>query len=59
MRRILTEPGVVKIRTFGLGIVLIWEMLLAEIDKSLGCLGKKNTREIWCKKKKRRMLVSY
>ena len=33
MRRILTEPGVAKIRRFGLGTVLNWEMLLAELIK--------------------------
>ena len=33
MPRILTEPGVAKIRRFGLGIVLIWKMLLAELKK--------------------------
>ena len=42
MRRILTEPGVAKIRRFGLGNILNWEILLAEIDKSLGCLEKKH-----------------
>ena len=65
MRRILTEPGVAKIRRFGLGNILNWEILLAEIDKSLGCLKKnkkKKTPGIFCakkKKEKRRMLVSY
>ena len=53
MRRILTEPGVAKIRRFGLGNILNWEILLAEIDKSLGCL-KKNTRDILRKEKKRK-----
>ena len=56
MRRILTEPGVAKIRRFGLGNILNWEILLAEIDKSLGCLEKKpkkNTRDILCKEKKK------
>ncbi len=55
MRRILTEPGVAKTRRFGLGNILNWEMLLAEIDKSLGCLKKnknKKTPEIFCAKKK-------
>ena len=66
MRRILTEPGVAKICRFGLGNILNWEILLAEIDKSLGCLEKKQkkTPGIFCakkkkKRKKRRMLVSY
>ena len=61
MRRILTEPDVAKIHRFGLGNILNWEILLAEIDKSLGCLEKKNTRDILRKKKekKKRMLVSY
>ena len=45
MRRILTEPGVAKIRRFGLGNILNWEILLAEIDKSLGCLEKKNKKK--------------
>ena len=55
MRRILTEPGVAKIRRFGLGNILNWEILLAEIDKSLGCLEKKkkNTRDILRKEKKK------
>ena len=54
MRRILTEPGVAKIRRFGLGNILNWEILLAEIDKSLGCLKKqKNTRDILRKEKKK------
>ena len=53
MRRILTEPGVTKIRRFGLGNILNWEILLAEIDKSLGCLKNKqtNTRDILRKEK--------
>ena len=66
MHRILTEPGVAEIRRFGLGNILNWEILLSEIDKSLGCLEKnpKNTRDILRKekkkkRKKRRMLVSY
>ena len=61
MRRILTEPGEAKIRRFGLGNILNWEILLTEIDKSLGCLEKKNTRDIFRKEKKKkgRMLVSY
>ena len=55
MRRILTEPGVAKIRRFGLGNILNWEILLAEIDKSLGCLEKKkNTRDILRKEKKKK-----
>ena len=54
MRRILTEPGVAKIRRFGLGSILNWEILLAEIDKSLGCLEKKNTREILRKERKKK-----
>ena len=57
MRRILSEPGVAKIRRFGLGNILNWEILLAEIDKSLGCLGKKkkkNTRDILRKEKKKK-----
>ena len=41
MRRILTEPGEAMIRRFGLGNILNWEILLAEIDKSLCCLEKK------------------
>ena len=45
MRRILTEPGVAKIRRFRLGNILNWEMLLAEIDKSLGCLEKKTKKK--------------
>ena len=53
MRRILTEPGVAKIRRLGLGIVLIWEMLLAELIKSLGCLERKKNR-IFCAKKKKK-----
>ena len=53
MRRILTEPGVAKIRRFGLGNILNWEILLAEIDKSLGCLEKK-TPGIFCAKKKKK-----
>ena len=52
MRRILTEPGVAKIRRFGLGNILNWEILSAEIDKSLGCLEKKDTRDILRKEKK-------
>ena len=52
MRRILTEPGVAKIRRFRLGNILNWEILLAEIGKSLGCLEKKNTRDILRKEKK-------
>ena len=52
MRRILTEPGMAKIRRFGLGNILNWEILLAEIDKSLGCLKK--TPGIFCAKKKKR-----
>ena len=44
MRRILKEPGVAKIRRFGLGNILNWEILLAEIDKSLGCLEKKKKK---------------
>ena len=56
MCRILTEPGEAKIRRFGLGNILNWEILLAEIDKSLGCLEKKNkkTPGIFCAKKKKR-----
>ena len=55
MRRILTEPGVAKIRRFGLGNILNWEILLAEIDKSLGCLEKeKKTPGIFCAKKKKK-----
>ena len=57
MRRILTEPGMVKTRRFGLGNILNWEMLLAEIDKSLGCLEKKKKKKktpgIFCAKKKK------
>ena len=53
MHRILTEPGVAKIRRFGLGNILNWEILLAEIDKSLGWLEKK-TPGIFCAKKKER-----
>ena len=45
MRRILTEPGVAKIRRFGLGNILNWEILLAEIDKSLGCSKKKKKKK--------------
>ena len=56
MRRILTEPGVANIRRFGLGNILNWEML-AEIDKSLGYLekkqNKKKPRDILCKEKKK------
>ena len=52
MRRILTEPGVAKIRRFGLGNILNWEILLAEIYKSLGCLEKKKPG-IFCEKKKK------
>ena len=62
MRRILTEPGEAKIRRFWLGNILNWEILLAEIDKSLGCLEKKKTPGVFCakkKKKKGRMPVSY
>ena len=62
MRRILTEPGVAKIRRFGLGNILNWEILLAEIDKSLGCLEKKHPgyfAQRKKKRKKRRMLVSF
>ena len=51
MRRILTEPGVAKIRRFGLGIVLIWGNVVGWIDKRLGCLENK-TRDILCKEKK-------
>ena len=60
MRRILTKPGVVKTRKFGLGNILNWEMLLAEIDKSLGCLEKKNknTRDILCKEEKRSFIIN-
>ena len=57
MRRILTEPGVAKIRRFGLGIILIWEML-AELIKVLGCLEKHPGYFVQNKKKKR-MLVRY
>ena len=57
MRRILTEPGESKIRRFGLGNILNWEILLAEIDKSLGCLEKKQKHlgyfAQWKKKKKK------
>ena len=53
MRIILTEPGEVKIRRFGLGNILNWEILLAEIDKSMGCLEKK-TPGIFCAKKKKK-----
>ena len=63
MRRILTEPGVAKIRRFGLGNILNWEILLAEIDKSLGCSEKKKHPGCFAqrkkKEKKRRMIVSY
>ena len=57
MRWILTEPGVAKIRRFGLGNILNWKILLAEIDKSLRCLEKnkkKNTRDILRKEKKKK-----
>ena len=54
MRRILTEPGVAKIRRFGLGNILNWEILLAEIDKSLGCLEKKHPGYFAQRKKKRK-----
>ena len=58
MRRILTEPGVAKIRRFGLGNIFNWEILLAEIDKSLGCLEKKKQKKktpgIFCAKKKKK-----
>ena len=48
------EDSQTRIRNcFQLGNVIGW------IDKSLGCLEKKNTRDILCKRKKRRMLVSY
>ena len=59
MRRILTEPGVAKIRRFGLGIVLDWEMLLAELIK-FGLFRKKTLGYfVQRKKRRRRMLVSY
>ena len=54
MCRILTEPGVVKIRRFGLGNILNWEILLAEIDKILGCLEKKHPGYFAQKKKKKK-----
>ena len=52
MRRIFTEPGVAKIRRFGLGNILNWEILLAEIDKSLGCLEKNKPGYFAQRKKK-------
>ena len=54
MRRILTEPGVAKIRRFGLGNILNWEILLAEIDKSLGCLEKKKHPGYFAQRKKKK-----
>ena len=45
MHRILMEPGEAKIHRFGLGNILNWEILLAEIDKSLGCLEKKQKKK--------------
>ena len=53
MRRILTEPGVAKIRRFGLGIVLIWEMLLAELIK-VWVVWKEKKPGIFCAKKKKK-----
>ena len=53
MRRILTEPGVAKFRRFGLGIVLNWEMLLAELIK-VWVVEEKNTRAILGKRKKKK-----
>ena len=53
MRRILTESGVAKIRRFGLGNILNWEILLAEIDKSFGCLKKKKHPGYFVQRKKK------
>ena len=52
MCKILTEPGVAKIRRFGLGIVLNWEML-AELIK-VGLFREKKTPGIFCAKKKKK-----
>ena len=52
MRRILTEPGVARIRRFGLGIVLNWEMLLAELIKVWVVKKKKHPGYFVQKRKK-------